>query len=124
VARFHEIAEIKDSVVFFREEPRNGAIGTQDVVLTARRSLAVDRAVIPLSTPVWVDTTAPMSAGGKRGPFRQLLIAQDTGGNILGSVRGDIYWGDDRDAVAIGSRVNNRGQMWLLLPRSIRVPRK
>ena len=78
--RFHEIAELRDSIVFFAIEPRNGAIGTQDVVLTPRRSLAVDRAVIPLSTPVWIDTNAPTAAGGKRGPWRHLLIAQDTGG--------------------------------------------
>ena len=101
-------------------EKYQSAIGTQDVVLTPRRSLAVDRAVIALSTPVWVDTRAVI--GGKSRPWRHLLVAQDTGGSILGPVRGDIYWGDDAEAIAIGSRMNTGGRMWLLLPRNLEVP--
>jgi membrane-bound lytic murein transglycosylase A len=118
----HTLYEKKDSIVFFELEPRKAAIGTQDVVLTPRRSLAVDRAVISLSTPVWVDTRAKSSAKGKTGPWRHLLIAQDTGGGILGTIRGDIYWGHDEEARAIGSRVNTKGRMWLLLPRSVSLP--
>ncbi len=122
--RFHEVVDPKKSVVFFELESRPGAIGTQDVVLTPQRSLAVDRAVIPLSTPVWVDTVAPRSPRGKQGTWQRLLIAQDTGGAILGSVRGDIYWGDDEDAVRMGSRTYGKGQMWLLLPRALKVKTK
>ena len=118
--KYHQIVDKKSSVVFFEIEQRAGAIGTQNVVLTPRRSLAVDRAVIPLSTPVWVDTRARKSSRSRVGPWRQLLIAQDTGGHILGTIRGDIYWGDDREAHAIGSRTNGPGKMWLLLPKSIR----
>jgi membrane-bound lytic murein transglycosylase A len=121
LARYQEIADQKTSIVFFQMEARDGAIGSQNVVLTPRRSLAVDRAVVSLSTPVWVDTRAPRSSKGPSAPWRRLLIAQDTGGAIVGTMRGDIYWGDDRDAVAIGSHVNHSGRMWLLLPKSIRV---
>jgi membrane-bound lytic murein transglycosylase A len=121
LARYQKIADEKTSMVFFEIESRNGAIGSQNVVLTPRRSLAVDRAVVSLSTPVWVETRAPKAGKGPIVPFRQLLIAQDTGGAIVGTMRGDIYWGDDQDAVAIGKRVNNSGRMWLLLPRSLRV---
>lgn len=119
--RYQEIADIKTSIVFFETDDRNGAIGSQNVVLTPERSLAVDRAVISLSTPVWVDTRAPRSARGRIGPYRHLLIAQDTGGAIIGTMRGDIYWGQDRDAVATGRRVNNPGRMWLLLPRLLKI---
>ncbi len=120
--RYFQIIDLKRSLVLFQVEPRGGAIGTQDVVLTPGRSLAVDRSVISLSTPIWVDTTAPTAPGKRHGPWQHLVIAQDTGGSIKGPVRGDIYFGDDRDAAAIGGRTNNRGQMWLLLPRGIRVP--
>jgi membrane-bound lytic murein transglycosylase A len=120
--RYWEIIDQKTSVVFFKIESRAGAIGTQDVILTPRRSLAVDRAVIALSTPVWVDTRAPSAAGGKHTAWRRLLIAQDTGGHILGTIRGDIFWGDDREAIAIARRVNGPGRMWLLLPRGLSVP--
>jgi membrane-bound lytic murein transglycosylase A len=119
--RYQEIADIKTSIVFFEADARQGAIGSQNVVLTPQRSIAVDRAVISLSTPVWVDTRAPTSPRGRVAAYRHLLIAQDTGGAIIGTMRGDIYWGQDRDAVALGRRVNNPGRMWLLLPRTIKI---
>lgn len=122
ITRYHEITDQKTSMVFFEMEARSGAIGTQNVVLTPRRSLAVDRAVIPLSTPVWVSTKAPKTSTARHTNFRQLLIAQDTGGAIRGTVRGDIYWGDDAEALAIGKRVNGPGRMWLLLPRELPLP--
>lgn len=119
--RRDEIFDLNPAKVFFEESSREGAIGTQDVILTPRRSLAVDRAVIALSTPVWVDTRAPSSAAGKTSTWRQLLIAQDTGGAILGPVRGDVYWGDDDEAAAIGGRMGGPGRMWLLLPPGIAI---
>lgn len=120
--RFYELTELSDSKVFFEIEARAGAIGTQDVVLTPRRSIAVDRAAIALSTPVYVSTRAPTSATGKVARWNQLLVAQDTGGAILGPIRGDIYWGHDREAAAIGGRMGGSGRMWLLLPAQMRVP--
>jgi membrane-bound lytic murein transglycosylase A len=123
VAHYYRITDPREAMVFFAVEPRAGAIGTQQVVLSAGRSLAVDRAVIALSTPVWVSTRAPTRVGGKPRPWRRLLIAQDTGASIVGSVRADVYFGADDTAAAIGRRVNNPGRMWLLLPRALRVGR-
>src|SRR4030095_8974379 len=105
--------------VFFSISPEPGAIGRQGAVLTARRSMAVDRAVIALSTPVWVDTRAPSGGGGPVAPWRHLVVAQDTGGAILGPVRGDIYWGDDQEAGEIAGHMGGPGRMWLLLPRGL-----
>jgi membrane-bound lytic murein transglycosylase A len=119
--RVQEVADRNPAKVFFQISSRAGAIGTQDVILTPRRSMAVDRAVVALSTPVWVDTRAPVSPSGAVAPWRQLLIAQDTGGGILGAVRGDIYWGDDLDAAEIAGRMGGPGRMWLLLPRALAV---
>ena len=94
-------------------------MGTQMAVLSTRRSMAVDRAFVALSTPVWVDTTAPIANTQNYGPWRQLLIAQDTGGGILGAVRGDIYWGDDATAEELGGRMGGEGRYWLLLPKGV-----
>ncbi len=121
LARYQEVADEKTSMVFFESDSRAGAIGSQNVVLTPQRSLAVDRAVISLSTPVWVDTRAPKGPKARIAPYQHLLIAQDTGGAIIGTMRGDIYWGLTADAVAMGKRVNNAGRMWLLLPRSVKI---
>jgi membrane-bound lytic murein transglycosylase A len=89
------------------------------VVLTARRSAAIDRAFIAHGTPIWVDTKAPIPNKTGSVPFRSLLIAQDTGGGILGAVRADIYWGDDHDASDLGGRMGGPGRYWLLLPKGV-----
>ncbi|MCX5745402.1 MAG: 3D domain-containing protein, partial [Proteobacteria bacterium] len=43
----------------------------------------------------------------------------DTGGGILGAVRGDIYWGDDAKAAEFGGRMGGAGKYWLLLPKGV-----
>ena len=122
LASYFTITDPREAMVFFEIESRAGAIGTQDVILTPRRSAAVDRAVIALSTPMWVESKAPTSAKGRTAPWRQLVVAQDTGGSILGSVRVDVYFGADAEARAIGRRVHHPGRVWLLLPRGLNVP--
>jgi membrane-bound lytic murein transglycosylase A len=117
--KFDDVVDPNASYVFFAEAKTAGAFGSQDVVLTARRSMAVDRAFIAHSTPIWVDAKAPNVGKPGTVPFRQLLIAQDTGGGILGAVRGDIYWGDDAAAEDLGGRMGGKGRYWLLLPKGV-----
>jgi phosphoribosylaminoimidazole carboxylase PurE protein len=64
----------------------------------------------------------PRGVPGKKGVtavWHHLLIAQDTGGGIVGAVRGDIYWGDDAEAAELGGRMGGPGKYWLLLPRGV-----
>jgi membrane-bound lytic murein transglycosylase A len=117
--RWNEVVDQVASFIFFEEAKQQGAMGTQMAVLSARRSMAVDRAFVALSTPIWVSTTAPIAGTQNYGPWRQLLIAQDTGGGIMGAVRGDIYWGDDAKAADIGGRMGGKGRYWLLLPKGV-----
>ena len=51
-----------------------------------------------------------------------LLVAQDTGGAIRGSVRGDVYWGSGERAKSIAGRMAHRGRYWALVPRSLVSP--
>jgi len=118
--RFDEIADQDASYVFFMASKLPGAVGSQKTILTARRSMAVDRAFVAMSTPIWVEASAPVP--GKKGVtalWHHLLIAQDTGAGIMGAVRGDIYWGDDAEAAELGGRMGGPGKYWLLLPRGI-----
>jgi membrane-bound lytic murein transglycosylase A len=89
-------------------------------VLTPGRSLAVDRAFIPLGVPLWLATTRP--AAEPEGPERtlqRLFIAQDTGAAITGPVRGDVFWGPGAEAEAIAGHMRSTGRYWLLLPRTV-----
>jgi membrane-bound lytic murein transglycosylase A len=118
--RFDEIVDLDLAFVFFSESKQAGAIGSQKVVLTPKRSMAVDRAFIAASTPIWVDAKAPVIGKvGTEEPWNHLLVAQDTGAGIQGAVRGDIYWGDDREAEELGGRMGGPGRYWLLLPKGV-----
>ena len=105
------------SYVFFRElKGLAGPIGAQGVALTSGRSLAVDSKYLPLGAPLWLDTSDPLT----NRPIRRLMIAQDTGGAITGPVRGDFFWGAGERARAAAGRMKQSGQLYLLLPRSVR----
>jgi len=101
------------SYVFFhiREDSNEGPRGSLNVPLTAERSLAVDRKVIPLGTPVWIDTTLPDGS-----PYQRLMIAQDTGGAIRGPVRADVFFGNGQRAERLAGEMNQKGRLYALLP--------
>lgn len=98
------------SYVFFRELSGDGPIGSEGVVLTPGRSLAVDHNFVPLGVPVFLDA----------GPaLRRLMVAQDTGGAIRGPVRGDVFWGAGAEAETQAGAMRARGGYYLLLPKSL-----
>jgi membrane-bound lytic murein transglycosylase A len=103
------------SYVFFKEIPGDGPYGSEHVVLTAGRSLAVDRRFVPMGMPLWLDATQRFQAG----TIRRLVIAQDTGGAIKGPVRGDLYIGGGDAAGREASAFNAMGRYYLLVPNEI-----
>jgi len=108
-----EILDANPSYVFFRELKGDGPVGSEGVALTPGRSLAVDRAFLPLGAPFWLDA----DAGGER--LRRLLVAQDTGGAIRGPVRGDVFWGHGPEAEGRAGTMRARGGYFLLLPKTV-----
>jgi membrane-bound lytic murein transglycosylase A len=104
------------SYVFFRELKGDGPVGAEGVVLTAERSLAVDRDFIALGIPIWVEADERFASAD---PVRRLVVAQDTGGAIKGSVRGDLFWGTGNAAASRAGVMNARGRHYLLLPRGV-----
>ena len=103
------------SYIFFREasvpDPALGPIAAAGVPLTPGRSLAVDRSLITFHAPVFVE--ADLAAG----PFRHLMVAQDTGSAIIGPARGDIFFGSGDDAFKLAARVRDPARFTLLVPR-------
>lgn len=118
------VFDANPSYVFFAEkplgDPRLGADGAEGVALTPGVSLAVDRSIHAFGVPVWLETTAPDTDAKKLDhEFRQLMVAQDTGGAITGPVRGDVYWGFGNDAASIAGRMKSKGRMVVLLPKEV-----
>jgi membrane-bound lytic murein transglycosylase A len=115
--RVNEMLWSNPRVVFFREEPlpdpASGPRGAQNVPLTPGRSIAVDAQSVPYGTPVWLDTTEPLS----NTPLRRLVMAQDTGSAITGAVRADYFWGWGDTAEQQAGRMKQPLRMWVLWPR-------
>ena len=105
--------------VFFTLEPegdpRLGPKGSFGVPLTPLGSMAVDLDIHAGGVPMFVQTTAP----GLGGEWSGLLVSQDTGGAIKGSVRGDLYFGTGDRAGAAADTVNAPGRLWVLLPTAV-----
>jgi membrane-bound lytic murein transglycosylase A len=105
--------------VFFKEEPLPDATlgprGAQGVPLTPGRSVAVDPQAVPYGTPLWLDTTEPLSAT----PLQRLVMAQDTGSAITGAVRADYFWGAGETAEAQAGRMKQPLRWWALWPRGV-----
>jgi len=115
-----EVMAQNASYVFFEREEGEGPIGTEGVVLSPGRSLAVDTAFLPLGLPLWLAGSAPSpAAAAPDRPLRRLLVAQDTGGAIRGPVRGDVFWGHGEEAAAVAGRMKHPGRLWALLPKAL-----
>jgi len=114
--RLNEVLSKNPSYVFFelRDAQADGPTGALNVALTPRRSIAVDRNVIPLGAPVWLQTTLPNEA---QSPLNQLMLAQDTGGAIKGHVRADVFWGRGSEAEKMAGLMKQQGELFVLLPR-------
>jgi len=111
--RLNELMWTNARYVFFREEPLRdagvGPRGAQGVPLTPGRSVAVDKASIPYGTALWMD-------GGDAGT-RRLVMAQDTGGGIVGAVRADFFTGWGAEAESSAMKIKQPLRLWALWPR-------
>lgn len=110
-----QVMNKNESFVFFRVIEGDGPIGAQGVALTPGRSLAVDRAFMPMGLPLWLDTTDPTV---KDGIIQRLVVAQDTGSAIKGPVRGDVFWGFGDAAALRAGLMKQEGRYYALLPRA------
>lgn len=120
--RLRELLDTNPSNVFFRILPdaTGGPIGALNVPLTDGASIAVDPKFIPLGAPVFLTTTRP----DNQSPLARLMHAQDTGGAIRGPVRADFFWGFGDAAGELAGRMKQQGQLWLLWPRELPLPKQ
>ena len=115
-ARAQSVMEGNESYIFFDQRPLGdvalGSTGALGVALTPGASMAVDPRIHALGAPFYLDADGP-------DPVRGLLVAQDIGGAIRGSVRGDIFFGFGPEAERRAGAMKAPGRLYLLLPNGL-----
>jgi membrane-bound lytic murein transglycosylase A len=115
--RGRDVMRKNERYIFFKDTKTASATGSEGVVLTAQRSLAVDTMFTPYGTPVWIETVRPVT--GKPNatePYRHLMVAQDSGAAIKGPARGDVFFGNTPQAGDWAGRMDSGGRAIVLVP--------
>ncbi len=114
-----EVLNLNNSVVFFRQSSKT-ATGSLGIELVAKRNIAVDRSVIPLGFPVFVNTTNPITNEN----IDSLMIAADTGGAIKGDIRADFFWGNGDKAKLYAGKMAQKGILTMLIPKEKKIVKR
>ncbi len=100
--------------VFFRDTNGAPATGSLGFPVTADRSIATDKSLMPPGALALIATQLPDSQLNQR-PVNRFVLDQDTGGAILGAGRVDIYTGTGKEAGDRAGLINATGQLYYLL---------
>jgi membrane-bound lytic murein transglycosylase A len=105
------------SFVFFRETFMSPAIGSIGVPVTAERSIATDKSLMPPGAIALISTSLPFIESGKlvSKPIRRFVLDQDTGGAIKGAGRVDIFMGTGKSAQERSGVINTMGELYYLM---------
>ena len=103
--------------IFFKElnnmNADKGPLGSLAVPLTAQRSIATDPKSVPPGSLMYLDTTMPDNHERR---LSRVVVSQDVGAAITGTVRADLFWGFGADAERKASLMKQQGRLWLLVP--------
>lgn len=120
--RVNELLNSNSSIVFFTEntviKPEQGPVGALGIPLTPKRSIAIDRSKIPYGSLLWLDSSNPQT----NEPLHQGVLAQDTGGAIVGRVRADFFWGTGTQAGQLAGITRQPLKLWLFWPKNALPP--
>ncbi|MBN8544026.1 MAG: MltA domain-containing protein [Alphaproteobacteria bacterium] len=112
------IMNTNPSYIFFKKSPGDQmAKGALGIPLTAGRSLAVDDERSTYGVPIYIATMSH-NARGYEAPYQRLLVAQDTGGALIGAHRGDIFFGRGELEEWQAGHQNALGKVFWLLPNT------
>lgn len=104
--------------IFFRIAQK-GPLGSLGVTITAMRSLAVDRSLLPSGALAFFNTQLPRV--NNRGEIEQWLsysgfaLAQDAGSAIKGAGRIDLFMGHGPQAETAAGRLKHPGRLYFLV---------
>lgn len=112
---------LNPSYVFFTSARGGAPGGSTGIALVGGRSAAVDPAFVPMGAAAVLVSKRPLvdASGTITGyqDFARVIFSHDKGGAIKGGARVDLYFGEGRDAQAVGNRMNQKGRLFLLVPR-------
>ena len=117
----HQLSEYlvrNDRFVFFQETTGLPATGSLGVPVTAERSIATDKSLMPAGALALIQTQIPDSDANGSFVSRQVgryVLDQDTGGAIRGAGRVDIFMGTGELAGDRAGLINAPGQLYYLL---------
>lgn len=106
------------SFVFFKESHGNPAMGSINVPVTAERSIATDKSLMPPGALALIHAAFPFvnSTGEiEHRTVSRYVLDQDTGGAIKGPGRVDYFLGTGEEAGARSGVTVSNGQLYYLL---------
>lgn len=104
--------------VFFRETNGAAATGSLGFPVTAGRSIATDKSVMPPGALALINLPLPQkNAAGAlvTSLTSRFVLDQDTGGAIKGAGRVDLFVGTGTDAGEVAGLINDSGKLYYLL---------
>jgi len=104
--------------VFFKETDGAPATGSLGYPVTAGRSIATDKSLMPPGALALINFSLPQrSESGDIAPepTSRFVLDQDTGGAIKGAGRVDLFVGTGTEAGEVAGLINNTGQLYYLL---------
>jgi membrane-bound lytic murein transglycosylase A len=117
-----DLIQLNERYIFFRlsdGQPR----GSSGAIVEAFHSLATERFKdrtyrFPTHMPMLIHLNLPL-----HGKSTLPVLCQDTGSAIKGEARADIYLGKGKSAERVAGRLKHRGQMSMLWPKSLALPK-
>ena len=107
-----------DRFVFFKDLSGSHPRGSLGVEVTAERSIATDKSMMPPGALALIATSLPFG-NGKGGyssrRVNRFVLDQDTGSAIRSPGRVDVYMGIGDEAGRRAGRINTRGELYYLL---------
>ncbi|MFB2936544.1 murein transglycosylase A [Aerosakkonemataceae cyanobacterium BLCC-F154] len=104
--------------IFFRDSGGAPAMGFTNVPVTAERSIATDKELMPPGALAFIRTPLPFPSGRGGMTFRRVsrfVLDQDAGSAIKGAGRVDVFMGTGRSAGDRAGVMKSKGQLYYLL---------
>jgi membrane-bound lytic murein transglycosylase A len=104
--------------VFFQENPGRPATGSINVPVTAERSIATDKSLMPAGALALIHTSLPYVGSNGQMQYRtvnRFVLDQDTGSAITGPGRVDYFMGSGQVAGDRAGVTGGNGSLYYLL---------